>query len=250
MAASGLGSHDVDSLVRVLAGSTASVNASISQLSQGFQGQAAPRDLETMFQLIHLWVTEPRFDEDAFQRIQNLGRQRLQNREMSPDTPFLDRRNEMRFGGHYRTLPPTVEAFESVLLERTEAVYRDRFANMSDQHFFFVGNFDVEEMRPLVETWLASLPTTDREETWKDPGIRYAQGVQSDVVYAGTEPKARVSIDFTGDYQFSRELSYQMGAAAMALEQILLERLREDLGGTYSVSVGAERLRLDVLLEP
>jgi zinc protease len=234
---SGLGEHDVDSLVRMLAGVTAGVSPMLSSLSQGLAGNSAPRDLETLFQLIHLRVVEPRFDTNAYERMQNNMRTGLQNRLVNPQVQFSDKRNELLFGGHFRTRPWTIDTVEEMDLERSEAVLRERFADMSEQHFFFVGSFELDQMRPLVETWLASLPSTGGEESWSDPGIRYAEGFQSAVLYAGTEPKASVSIDFMGDFSFSRDTAYQMGAAAQSLEQILRTRLREELGGTYSVSV-------------
>ena len=243
---SGLGAHDVDSLVRILAGNTAGVSPVITGLREGFEGQAAPRDLETLFQLLHLRVVAPRFDEDAFDRAkQGLGSS-LENRLSDPSVRYNDMRIRILLQDHVRQRPWTTDTLEQMDLAQSEAIYRERFADMSDHHFFFVGAIDLEVMRPLVETWLATLPAVEREESWKDRNLRYVDGVHSETMYAGDEPKALVSIDFSGDFEYDRTRVYQMRAAAEALEIVLRERLREQLGGTYSVSVSVESSRIPV----
>ena len=59
---SGVGPHDNVTLQKLLAGKLVSVSPYISELFEGFSGNASPKDLETLFQLIWLYSTEPRLD--------------------------------------------------------------------------------------------------------------------------------------------------------------------------------------------
>ena len=123
----------------------------------------------------------------------------------------------------------------------SEADYRaayHRFADAGDFTFYFVGRFDPDSLRPLVERYLASLPSTESSETFRDVGIRPPAGVVRRTVRRGVEPKARTVLVFTGPAEFSRQASADVSALAEALEIRLREKLREDLGGTYGVSVG------------
>ncbi len=47
-------------------------------------------------------------------------------------------------------------------------------------------------MKPLVEQYLASLPSTGRKETWKDVGMVPPKGVVEKMVKKGIEPQSQV----------------------------------------------------------
>jgi zinc protease len=133
----------------------------------------------------------------------------------------------------------TPELIDQMDLDKSLAFYRDRFADASDFTFVFVGSFDEAAMRPYVEQYLASLPALGRKETWKNVGIDPPQGVIEKRVDRGIEPKSRATIAFTGAFQYDQTERVAIRALAMVLENRLREILREDLGGTYSVSASA-----------
>jgi zinc protease len=124
-------------------------------------------------------------------------------------------------------------------LDRTLAFYKDRFADASDFTFVFVGSFDPAALRPFVERYVASLPSIGRKETFKDANIRTPSAVVERKVEKGIEPKSQTNIVFSGPFDYNQEQRIVIRAAASILQTRLREILREDLGGTYSVSVGA-----------
>ncbi|MBU5819143.1 insulinase family protein, partial [Acinetobacter baumannii] len=83
-----------------------------------------------------------------------------------------------------------------------------------------------------------SLPSTGKQDTWKDVGLRYPQGVINKVVKKGKESKASVRLYFTGNSAAFNDLDeLQIGQLCKALGIRLREVLREDAGGVYGVSV-------------
>ena len=122
-------------------------------------------------------------------------------------------------------------------LDKSLAFYKERFADASASTFVFVGSFDIEAMKPLVEQYLASLPATHRPSEWKDLGIQAPAGVVERRVEMGSEPKSRTAIVFTGPLQndLAKGIAYQ--AMADVLQTRLRDTLRETLGGTYNVNV-------------
>jgi zinc protease len=106
-----------------------------------------------------------------------------------------------------------------------------------------VGNFKPDSIKPLVAKWLGSLPSTGKKETWRDTGVRPPTGVVQRVVRKGTEPKARTALVFTGPFEYTRQNRYYLSALAELLNIKLREALRENLGGTYGVSVGPSATR-------
>ena len=239
IAGSGVGPHDSVALEKLLAGKQVSVFPFIGDLFEGFSGNASPEDLETMFQLIALYATAPRLDPDFFARYEAQLRSIAEIRAAQPDAVLFDTVNTVRLQNHFRGRPLTVELLEELSQERSEAVYADRFADLGDATFVFVGAFDWEELRSLTATYLASLPATGRAEEWKDLGIDPPEGIEDHVVRAGIEPRANTVLLFAGDMDWSRREALKLNVAGEVLGIRLRERVREELGGTYSIGVSA-----------
>ena len=125
-------------------------------------------------------------------------------------------------------------------LEKSLAFYEDRFADASDFTFVIVGSFDLSMIQPFVERYLASLPALYRKEAGRDVGVRPPGGVVEKEVVKGLDPRSRVAVVFTGPFQ--DDPLHRIVARAMAemLEGELQQTLREELGGTYGVSVRPE----------
>ena len=224
-------------LQKMLTGKVVRVSPLISEFEEGLSGSASPKDLETMFQLIYLTFTAPRADADIFKAMTNQMKTILKNRDANPMTAFQDTLQSTLSQNHIRMRPITVETLEELDLEKSLAFYKDRFADAGDFTFIFIGNIDLETMKPLVERYLGALPTVDRKESWKDTGIDPPKGVIKKSVHKGIEPKSQTSIVFTGPFQYDSAHRTAIRAMAMVLQTRLREVLREDLGGTYSVGV-------------
>jgi zinc protease len=237
MAVSGLGKFSTVDLRKVLAGKIAAVSALIGELEEGLSGSCSPKDLETMFQLIYLRFTEPRTDQSAFAANKAQGKAVLANQQATPAWAFSETLQSTLTQNHPRARPMTVETIDQMNLEKSLAFYKDRFADASDFTFVFVGTFDIETMKPFVERYLASLPALHRNETWKDVGIRPPKGMVEKVVKKGIEPQSQAAIVFGGPFQYDRDHRVAIRALGMVLDTKLREVLREDLSGTYGVSV-------------
>ncbi len=237
---SGIGEFDMIELRKLMAGKVADANPFISTYEEGVSGGASLKDLETMFQLIYLRFVAPRADDTLYQLWMTRSRQAIENREAIPMTVFNDAFTRIITQNHPRLRPPTIEMLEKSDLKKSLAFYEDRFADAEDFVFVFVGSFDPEQMKPLVERYLGALPATDREETWRDIGVRAPQGVINGRVYKGTEPQSQTRIAFTGPFDYGKQSERsRIRALAMTLETRLRNIVREELGATYSISVSA-----------
>jgi len=234
----GVGAFDQIELQKQMAGQVALLGPTITSLEEGFYGQASPKDLETLFQLLYLYGTQPRADSAAVEalRVQMLGS--VENRNADPRSAFGDTLQSVLAQDHPRAQPFTAERVEALDLSRSLAFYRDRFADFGDFTFTLVGAFTLEEMRPFVERYVASLPSAGRVETWQDVGIDPPEGVIEKTVRRGLEARSETQIVWAGPATYSSEQSTALGALGQALEIRLREILREDLGGTYFVRAG------------
>ncbi len=234
----GVGAFSAVDLRKTLSGKVAYVGANVGELEESLIGSASPKDLELLFQLVHLRFTAPRKDAQAFEAWRSRQIESVRNRRLSPEAVFGEDLMSFAYQNHPRRKPVTPEVVSKVDLDKAMRIYADRFADAGDFTFVFVGNFDTAQMKPLVETYLGSLPASGRKETWRDLKVRPPKGVQTKTVVAGREPKSQVVMIFHGKEKWTRDADNDMRLLAEVLRMRLRERLREDMGGVYGVGAG------------
>ena len=239
---SGAGKFNFMDLRKKLTGKVANVIPIISEYEEGLTGNASLTDLETLFQLIYLRLTAPRSDENIYNIIKMQIRQQLANRTADPAVVFDDTWNRLVYSDHLRKQPQSVEMVDKMDLNKSLVFYKDRFADAGDFIFIFVGSIDLEQMRPLVETYLGALPNTGRGETWKDVGIRTTrEGIIKETVRKGQDPKASRRIGFNGAFPEIDNLFEitRLNVTVQLLQNRLREVMRETMGGTYGAQVNS-----------
>lgn len=238
IAQSGVGDFNPTQLNKYLAGNTAGVGSYISSEYQGFSGSTAPKDIETAFQLVYAYATNPRKDAEIFNKNLSDMKVILANKDANPSSVYADTVQAVLANYHKRGMPTTLSDLDKINLDKAYAFYKDRFADASGQTFVFVGNFEVEKLKPFIATYLASLPSLNRNENFVDNGVYPPKGKVSKTVARGIEDKATVQLFLHGDYDYTAENNIQLDALKSALEIKILERLREKESGVYSPSVG------------
>ena len=246
IAAGGVGNFSAIDLRKKLTGKVANATPSITDLSEGLSGAASPKDLETLMQLLHLRFTAPRADSTVFAAQLQQFEQFLKNKDANPMAVFSDTIQQTLANGHPRARPLTAAMLQELELGELLRIYRDRFGDAGDFTFFFVGNVEPRTLKPLVEQWLGSLPSASRKETPRDAGPKQFGGVIDKVVKKGIAPQSQSVVLLAGAAPWSRDDAYVLESLGELLQMRLLDRLRESLGGTYSVDVStafSRRLR-------
>ena len=235
----GVGPYNQTQLQKFLAGKTVNGGPYLNELTEGVGGSTNPKDLETTLQLIYAYFTEPRKDAEVVNGILANQKAYLENmkKTLTPEKVFSDTLNAVLTSYNPNRKPLTPESIDKVNLDRAVAMYKDRFADASDFVFTFVGAFKINEIKPLLEKYLGSLPSTDRDDTFKHPNIYPPKGRIEKTVYKGLEPKSRVSLIASGEYDYSPENNMQIEALQEVLQIKLIEALREEESGVYGVSV-------------
>lgn len=235
---SGVGDFNPTQLNKLLAGNTGRAGAYINDLYQGYNGSASPKDLETAFQMVYAYGTNPRKDPEIFNKNLKDFKVSLENKSADPESVFGDTVQAVLSSYHKRAMPLTPADVDKISLDVAYNFYKDRFADNSEQTFVIVGAFDVERIKPLIETYIASLPALNKKQNFVDNGVYPPKGKVSKTVYKGLEDKASVQLYIHGDYDYSADTNIQLDALKAALENKILERLREKESGVYSPQVG------------
>jgi zinc protease len=233
---SGVNGFSNSDLTKMLAGKAISIAPEINYYSEGFSGSASPKDMEALFQLIYLYFTDPRKDESTFQSYITKQKALYKNLLSDPVQFYFDQYIRIKSNNHPRGRRlPLEEDFNKVDFQKAMEIYYDRFADASDFTFFFVGTFNIDSIKPLIETYIASLPDTDREETWIDLNIRPPEGKTEKVISKGVDQKSFVSMYFEKEVEWNQNEAYLFWTLGRILDRIYIDVLREEMSGVYNI---------------
>jgi zinc protease len=234
----GVGGFTPIDLGKVLAGRIAGASPFMANYTHGISGGSTPRDLEVALQLVYLYFTAPNRDAQAFDLMKTRMAANLANQAQNPGSVFGERIRSVATMDHYSVRPMHTADLERINPERMHAFYADRFRNAADFTFFFVGAFDVDQVTPLLTTYLASLPSTGKSESkGRDMDLHFPAMVLQETVRKGQEPRSLTAIMFFSDTGLDELDTHRLRAGASILQLRLRDVLREELGGTYSVGV-------------
>ena len=233
----GLGNFSNVDLEKVLAGKKASISASVSDLSEGLSGSCSPKDLETMLQLAYLSFTAPRMDDAAFESFKQRTKAALANQEANPMMALTDTLQREMYGNHPMAGRVKAEMIDQINYNRIMEMYKDRFKEAGDFTFLFVGNINLEEAKPLIETYLGGLPTINRKENFKDIQLDIRKGARKNLFEKKMEtPKSTVLNTISGNCEYNLKNNLLMTMLSQTMSMVYLETIREKEGASYGVS--------------
>lgn len=235
----GVGGFTPVELEKMLAGKSAGAGAYLGAYTHGINGSSSTKDLETALQLAHLQITAPNFAPEAMTLLRTRLQAALANRAQSPGAAFGEKLEAVNTLDHYSSKPLRVEELDRLRPEVMKSFYTARFANAADLTFFFVGSFTVEQITPLLTRYLGSLPSKGSATSKAmDMQVQFPAQVRKEIVRKGKEPKANTAISFFADTRLDELEMHRLRAATSVLEMRLTDIVREEMGGTYGVSIG------------
>ncbi len=232
----GLSKTDLD---KVLAGKSVRVSPFVSNESEGMNGNSTNKDLETLFQLIHLYFTQLNFNQNAFDSYKQKQEGLYGSLINNPQYYFFNELNKKENKNNPRktNIFPLEKDFAEMDYKLAYEVYQERFANPADFTFFFVGSIDEAQFKEYVETYLGSLKTSKSRENYKEVPYAALTGERTLEVKKGDDPtKAMVIVAYETRAPYNKEDAMGMKIIGDALNIKLTEVLREQEGGVYSTN--------------
>lgn len=235
VAQAGIAGMDQNALAKFNTGKLYRVSPFVGGITEGFSGNATPKDLEYLFQSVYAYFTDLNYDEKAYESEKSKSKSFYANMMSQPEMYFQKEISDFMYGHNerYTSFPPTDKDWENTSYKKAYELFKERFADASDFEFFFVGNVTDEQMKSLSEKYLASLPSINRKETYKDSGSRAKTGTHKKEVFKGNDDKATVRISYSGETTYSAKENLAMEALGEILTIKLIEELREKEGGVY-----------------
>ena len=243
-----LGGFSNNDLNKALAGKQVKATYFIDHYTNGVSGSSTVKDMETMFQLTYLMFTDMRKDEQAFNKIMTQQASQLANQASNLESIYNDSVLYTYHNHSWRVKTLKPEDLQQVSYDRIMQIAQESTANAADYTFIFVGSFDEQALRDNIEQYIASLPgKKGKKSNWVDI-VSHPKGhvVNNFMAQMGTPKTLASVIWFDEKMPVSFESAIKMQFLRGVLEKILTQKIREDAGATYSVTVvGNSSLRGD-----
>ena len=206
--------------------------------NEQLSGGCLSADLETLLQLCYLYYTDVSLDMDAFQSLKTRIRNQLSQTSYNPRMIYSDSIGSTIYRGNHMYMNIHPEEVDQLDGQRVLELYRQRVANAGDYTFSIVGAFTVDEVRPLIRKYLASLPDNGKRET-------YGSGYRPEMAIGEVDnffevpmrnPKSSIYVSIMGDRQYSYDDEFMMDLVGESIGTALLTFLRHEKHGTYDVA--------------
>jgi zinc protease len=227
-ASQGFGGFTPEEAEKITTGKSYSISMGFGEQTERLGAAAATSDLESMFQALHLRFSGMNRNEAIFRGQMTRLADATRNQMASPAMKFQAALLDAMGGGHPRaTRLQQPEDFASISFERAVQIYKERFSSAKGFDFVIVGSFDIAEMKRLLQTYVATLPTTDLVVAARDTGLRAPKGLIQREVRAGIEAKSSLAMVYATEAPFSYEDSHRVRALAEIMTLRITDVLRE-----------------------
>ena len=236
----GAGEFDNVALTKMLAGKKASVSLGIQETSQTISGSSTPKDFETMMQLLYLRFARPNFNKEAYDAIIGRFTMVITMMQKDPNKIMSDSLSMNMTNYHPRTFLLTPESMKRINYDDINYIYKTAFDDASSFTFFITGNVDEAVARDMAKLYIGSLPSKYQTESYRNLGMDQPEGtVKKDIFIPLTVPKATVVINYSADAEYKPAGYLSLDVLKGILDLVYTEKVREEQGGTYGVSLNA-----------
>ena len=231
----GVGGVNKTDLTNYLAGKQVSVSPYLYGTSEGISGRTTNKDLATSMELLYAYFTELNYSPEAFNAYKTKQSAFLDNLSNSPDFYFSNEFQKFRNqkNPRFTNSIPLEKDWANTDYKKAYDFYKERFANASNFHFYFVGNFDEAKLKQDIVQYIASLPSTGKNSTYKDVGYRPFYADVTKVYKKGKDPKSKVQITYGGLVDYNEHDDLALNALGEIATIKVIEKLREDESGIY-----------------
>ena len=224
-------------VTKMLSGKNVRVGSYIDALYNGVSGSSSVKDIETAFQLLYLVYVDPRFDQEEWDNAISQLKAVLPNALATPQFKMQKELNDFLYGGNPRREFISMETFDKASLATVEKNYRKLFSDVSGATMVITGDVDLETLKPLVEKYVGSLPKGKKSSKWQDVSPRLVKGENVKTITTDMETPKSTVIEVYSDYRpYSVKNDVLASAVSYVLDQIYVDTMREDEGGTYGAS--------------
>ena len=241
---SGAADFDFLTLEKKRRGKALRVVPYIDSEEEGVKGVCVASDLKTWLEIMYLYLTDPRKDKAIFQNMMAKQESMLKNRNANPNVTYNDSLRYAAYGKSKRTEPMTADRLKEVDFERMYKIYHERFADLSGMNLIVTGDIREDEFEDLLCQYVASLPGKKGKNADCRPGeniLDIQRGEITNVFHKEMKtPTAQTNILYTASLPYTSDNDLKLDVLSQIMRAVYTEKVREEKGGTYGVSVSGQ----------
>jgi zinc protease len=235
----GYGNFSNSDLNKFLSGKIVNVSPTVVEYTEYISGNSSSKDLETMFQLLYLKCTSPRKDETAFKSYISRSKQQLESLKQNPQYLFMDSAYNVLYQGNPRAhLIESTSDYDKINIDNAIAYYNERIGNQSGMYYTFVGSFTEAQIVPLIEKYLAALPSANINTEIKDLGFYPKSGNNTFTLNKGSEQQAMLIHYISGKMPFNPDDNFMLGQLNEIINNKIIDTIREKMSAIYGGGCG------------
>lgn len=239
---SGFSTINAEEYKNLLAGKNLSISTFIGQSRSGIQGYANKKDLETVFQIARRTMTDPIIDSGYYELVMKEVSEKLESSSKTPEGKLQLAIKETLYQNKERaTLFSKPEVTKLITEKEMLTAFSSFFCPVKPSVLVLSGSFDLAKTRELCDTYFGSLTTAKVENaTQVTTKPTLVSDTSNKIIKAGLENKASaVFVYKTPVSDVDDATVIGLDVLSASLDRTLREKIREDEGGTYGVSVYA-----------
>lgn len=242
MSIEALNDYSNSDIRKYLQGKQVEYEFAFDSYTRNLEGNTTVADLPTAMELLYSFFTGFNLNEEEFEARRGATAGIYANMETNPQFIFQKTFLKALFNNPMRqalTLDDIKAADRSQIVD----IVKKMTANAADYTFAFVGDIDIDTFKPLMEQYIATLPAnaaTASKSFRYDPN--YEVSLSNDDVHATTKmetPQSWILITLTGNMPYTVENRVICQVASQVLSKRLLEKVREEMGATYSIGAAS-----------
>lgn len=242
----GLGDYTSIDVQKYLQGKQVSANLQFDDYYRAFAGKTTVKDLPTLMELVYMNFADFEITPDEFTATQNMLTGALKNQESTPNYIFGKKLADVLYKSANKKLISSAD-IAAADREETLRIVHSMLGDASDFTFIFTGNIDVDVLRPLVEQYIATLPSggSEIDKVVYKSEIEPALGSATDQFTTKMEtPQTFVYISVMGSMPYDHKNKVLSSVAGQILSNRLLKKVREEMGAVYSIGMQGDMDRL------
>ena len=235
----GYGEFAPPDLQKLLSGKKISIGGQISETRDYYIGNSTVKDMEMMFQLLYLKVTSPRKDTALFSAYIKKQISASAKSLANPQSAFMDTLGQFVYNNNpLRSISvPKPSDFDHIDMERAHNIFRERMGDVAGMVFVIAGSFTEEQIVPLLEKYVASLPANGMKTAYVDRKVRPVNGNKLFKYNIGKEQKSLVVQLFSGEVPYSQDLDLKAIAMMEVLNLRIIEEIHDKRQAIYGGSM-------------
>lgn len=236
--ASRLGKYSQSTIEKYCAGKSIELKYEIGNAVTELKGKSTVKDLSTLMELVYLYFTSIEPDPETYQAQISSMIGIIKAQEKNPQLIFQNKLSLARTNNNELYASNiNVDILQSANYDNILKIVKASLENAADYTFVFTGNIDINTLKPLLEQYVASLPSKGKAVAspivTPVPVINGIHNDMFDVTMEVPQTYVFTTID-DNNLPYTIENSVMVEAIGDILDIVYTSTLREEEGGTYS----------------